>query len=142
MKKIFIFLLAFIVLGNLYGQDNPPIYQLNIKYNKKSNSKKIVPKSDSIKIIFLYSYSGDIVRFKTEEYEFISDTLTADNLYGIGGHLKIPKRFLGKSLKIYFNDRYVGSLKVNTHYSSAHLEYNSETRIFTWRYHKYRFIFI
>src|SRR5690606_5308177 len=129
-------------LANLYGQDSSSTYKLKIKYNEKSNSKRIGPKSDSINIVFLYDYAGDIVRFNTQGYEFVSDTLRADILYGIGGNIKIPKRFLQKPLKIYFNDLYIGSLKVNKHYSSAHLEYNKENRVFTWRYHKYWFTFL
>ena len=80
--------------------------------------------------------------FKTREHEFVSDTLHADDLYGIGGSLKIAKSFLKNSLKVYFNEQYVGELKVDRHYSLAHLEYNKGNRVFTWCYHKYRFALI
>jgi hypothetical protein len=142
MKKIIAFLFTLFFLTNLQGQKDSTKYKLKIKYNKKSNSKKVVPKSDSINIVFLYSYAKDIVKFKTSKFEFVTDTLIVDEYYGIAGNLKISKNHLKKRLKIYFNNYYIGALKVNRRYSSAHLEYNNETNIFTWRYHKYKFAFI
>ena len=142
MTKAIIFLWTFIFLTTSYGQDISSKYKLNIKFNKKSASKKIVPHSDSLNIVFLYNYAGDIVRFKTRDVEVVSDTLRADEFYGIGGSLKIAKSILKSRVKIYFNNQYIGSIKVNKHYSSVHLEYNRKNRIFTWRYHKYKFGFI
>lgn len=141
MAKTAFFLLIFLIEANLYGQDSATAYQLKIEYNKKRASKR-VPKSDSINIVFLYGYRADIVSLKTMEYEFVSDTLSADDLYGIGGSLKVPKRLLTERLKVYFNGLYVGALKVNKRYSLVHLEHDEGTRLFTWRYHKYRFLFL
>lgn len=142
MTKAIILSLALLVLTTCHGQDISSGYKLQVKYNKKSASQKIVPKSDSLNILFLYNYAGDIVRFKTRDIEIVSDTLYADEFYGIGGSLKIAKNSLKGSVKIYFNNQYIGSIKVNKHYSSAHLEYNRKTGMFTWRYHKYKFVFI
>jgi hypothetical protein len=124
------------------AQTTASAYTLLVKFDNRNPGRKKVPKNDSLRITFLYGYTNDVVAFKMNTKEFISDTLNADNLYGIGGSMLIPKNVLAERTDIYFNGVFIGSLRIKKKYSLAHLEYNKEKKIFTLRYHKYRFVFI
>jgi hypothetical protein len=141
-RRIILFLFTFSVIDICYGQNSASTYKLVVRYNKKSVANRNVLESDSMNITFLYGYERDIICFKTRQHAFYSDTLNADNLYGIGGHTKIAKSSLKGLIEIYLNGQYIGSLRINKRYSLVHLEFDRESKVFTWRYHKYKFFFI
>jgi hypothetical protein len=133
---------AFFMSVTARGQDSLQTFKLVVKYDNQGVTKRKVSPSDTLDITFLYNYTSDVVELVTKNGKFSSGTLNADNLYGIGGHMNIPKSSLHGNVQILFNGQYAGSLKINRRYSLVHLEFNREARTFTWRYHKYRFSFL
>jgi hypothetical protein len=141
--KIFILLLFSITTQQVCAQtDKSSSFTFRTEIEKKIKNKKQIPRRDSLYINFDYGYKDDIIRIKTGDKIFVSDTLNADSFYGFGGKMRIAKADLHKYIDIFFNDTFLKRIKLKPRFSSVHLEFSREEKEFTWRYLRYRFAYL
>ena len=130
---IFFFLLSFCKAD--YGQ---LIFKFETEYQQTKKNRRSIPPSDTLHMYFDYDYKNDVVTIKTKGTTYTSDSLNAENVFGFGGKMAIPKKYLRNKVDLYFNNIKIASLRLDLKYSVTHLEYDKQGKKFTLRYIKYR----
>jgi hypothetical protein len=141
-KIIFCILLILLNRQTLAQYNSSKIFSFRIEIEKKRKGGKSVPSRDTLYINFDYGYKDDIITIKTKDKNIKSDTLDADNLFGLGGHMRIAKSDLYKPIDILFNGIFIRRIRVKTRFSSVHLEFDREKKEFVWRYMRYKFSYL
>ena len=138
--RLIIFLLFFLAFCKTdHGQEK---FRFKIQHGQSKKNGNLMPASDTFYIFFDYDYKEDIIAIKVNETIFKSDTLNAENLYGSGGYMKISKIFLHDKVDLFFNNIKIKTFRFDLNYSSAHLEYDKQEKRFTWRYQKYKSVYL
>ena len=130
----FLFIASFVV-----GQETSKA-RLSVSIEKNSNGQATLAYSDTLKIQLDGGFKNDILKVKSGDKYFISDTLNTDELLGHAGTLKIPKTKGRQRLMIYLNEVYIGKLTLKKKFSEVHINYFDKE--FKWTYINYRFFYL
>jgi hypothetical protein len=117
-------------------------YTFKIDHFAKRKSSIRLRYSDSLWINFDYDYLNDSITIENSARIFKSKVLNANNVFGSAGFMAVPKKYLKGVSKIYFNRTLIAVIRIKRKYSSVHLVFNREDKLFTWRYNKYRFAYL
>jgi hypothetical protein len=118
------------------------IWNTIVRYSvqKKSERQTILPYSDTLKIQLDAGFINDVLKIKSGNNYFVTDTLNSDKLLGHAATLKIPKTKGRQRLMIYLNEVYIGKLTLRKEFSEAHINYFDNE--FEWTYMYYRFFYL
>src|SRR5438128_1133815 len=94
---IFLFITSFVI-----GQESAKP-KLIVSVHKNSSGQTALPYSDTLEIQLDGGFKNDILKIKSDDKYFITDTLNTDKLLGHAGTLKIPKIKGRQKMIIYLN---------------------------------------
>ncbi|AEW02216.1 hypothetical protein A4D02_34630 [Niastella koreensis] len=114
--------------------------KLSVLIQRKSNTQTALPYSDTLKIQLDGGFINDVLKIKSGNNYFTTDTLRSDKLLGHAATLKIPKVKGRQRLTIYLSEVYIGKLTLKKGFSEAHINYFDNE--FEWTYIDYLFFYL